>query len=290
MGYHVNSFAEGTQVDYDNRYEYSVASQSEDEAKEPRPSVLTKREATASGGVAKKRRRMGGTPSYAKAKKRLESDTENEEEEEKDDDDDDKKRDSDYGEKKKRVKKEKPTFKVTQPIIIEGEDGKEEQIYSRKFMSNDACAPDDPQRVTSVAAVKRAKGRRLLWTQDEEDALILGLMKYGYFAWTEILKDSEFAIILRNRSGVDLKDKYRVIKKSGKYELSEIEQSNADFRARKGVGARGPTGVKLDKEVGASPSPRKGKTPAPGSPDKSTGGSPRKSPKKSPSNNNSEKK
>lgn len=47
------------------------------------------------------------------------------------------------------------------------------------------------------------------WTPEEEAALKAGIAKYGPGKWSTILKDSEFFSVLRLRSNVDLKDKWR---------------------------------------------------------------------------------
>lgn len=47
------------------------------------------------------------------------------------------------------------------------------------------------------------------WTPGEEAALKAGINKYGVGKWSTILKDPEFNTILRSRSNVDLKDKWR---------------------------------------------------------------------------------
>lgn len=43
------------------------------------------------------------------------------------------------------------------------------------------------------------------WTAEEEAALKAGVAKYGVGKWSTILKDPEFATVLRSRSNVDLK-------------------------------------------------------------------------------------
>lgn len=43
------------------------------------------------------------------------------------------------------------------------------------------------------------------WTSEEEAALKAGVAKYGVGKWSTILKDPEFAVVLRSRSNVDLK-------------------------------------------------------------------------------------
>ncbi|XBH67289.1 hypothetical protein VPH35_095692 [Triticum aestivum] len=47
------------------------------------------------------------------------------------------------------------------------------------------------------------------WTAEEEAALKAGIGKHGAGKWRTILKDPEFSNILRCRSNVDLKDKWR---------------------------------------------------------------------------------
>ncbi|CAK9148400.1 unnamed protein product [Ilex paraguariensis] len=47
------------------------------------------------------------------------------------------------------------------------------------------------------------------WTSEEEAALKAGIAKYGAGKWSTILKDPQFSTILRSRSNVDLKDKWR---------------------------------------------------------------------------------
>ncbi|XP_016480326.2 single myb histone 1 isoform X2 [Nicotiana tabacum] len=47
------------------------------------------------------------------------------------------------------------------------------------------------------------------WTSEEEASLKAGVAKYGVGKWSTILKDPEFATVLRSRSNVDLKDKWR---------------------------------------------------------------------------------
>ncbi|XP_073156800.1 single myb histone 5 [Henckelia pumila] len=47
------------------------------------------------------------------------------------------------------------------------------------------------------------------WTSEEEAALKAGIHKYGVGKWSTILKDAEFSSVLRSRSNVDLKDKWR---------------------------------------------------------------------------------
>ncbi|KAI5581240.1 hypothetical protein POPTR_007G005000v4 [Populus trichocarpa] len=49
------------------------------------------------------------------------------------------------------------------------------------------------------------------WTSEEEAALKAGVLKHGTGKWRTILMDPEFSAVLRLRSNVDLKDKWRNI-------------------------------------------------------------------------------
>ncbi|CAI8588995.1 unnamed protein product [Vicia faba] len=49
------------------------------------------------------------------------------------------------------------------------------------------------------------------WTAEEEAALKAGVVKYGAGKWRTILTDPDFSTVLRMRSNVDLKDKWRNI-------------------------------------------------------------------------------
>ncbi|CAN8251460.1 unnamed protein product [Cochlearia groenlandica] len=49
------------------------------------------------------------------------------------------------------------------------------------------------------------------WTQEEEAALKAGVLKHGTGKWRTILSDPEFSLVLKSRSNVDLKDKWRNI-------------------------------------------------------------------------------
>ncbi|KAE8707016.1 Telomere repeat-binding factor 3 [Hibiscus syriacus] len=49
------------------------------------------------------------------------------------------------------------------------------------------------------------------WTAEEEEALKAGVLKHGTGKWRNILSDPEFSSVLRSRSNVDLKDKWRNI-------------------------------------------------------------------------------
>ena len=59
-----------------------------------------------------------------------------------------------------------------------------------------------------------AKLIRMPWSKVEEESLRSGVDKYGESAWTKILEDTAFCHELRHRSNVDLKDKYRNMKRA----------------------------------------------------------------------------
>lgn len=52
---------------------------------------------------------------------------------------------------------------------------------------------------------------KLKWTPEEETALKAGVLKHGTGKWRTILSDPVYSTILKSRSNVDLKDKWRNI-------------------------------------------------------------------------------
>ncbi|XP_056857028.1 telomere repeat-binding factor 3 isoform X2 [Raphanus sativus] len=77
------------------------------------------------------------------------------------------------------------------------------------------------------------------WTAQEETALKAGVLKHGTGKWRTILSDPEFTSILKSRSNVDLKDKWRNIsvtamygsRKKAKLALKKITSSHDDDSA-----------------------------------------------------------
>jgi Myb-like DNA-binding domain len=55
--------------------------------------------------------------------------------------------------------------------------------------------------------------KRHPWNEEETAALLSGLQNYGLGKWAQIKQ--EYGYILRNRHSVQLKDKYRNMKKNG---------------------------------------------------------------------------
>ncbi|GKD81135.1 telomere repeat-binding factor 4-like protein, partial [Tanacetum coccineum] len=75
------------------------------------------------------------------------------------------------------------------------------------------------------------------WTLDEEAALIAGVRKYGMGNWRDILSDQKISQCLKDRSNVDLKDKWRNLSANVGY--LGVLPPDAE-RVPKLVAARGP--------------------------------------------------
>lgn len=72
--------------------------------------------------------------------------------------------------------------------------------------SDESPAPAE-KKVTSKETVKRDVKARKKWTEEETNNLLLGVSKHGIGRWSDILEDPSFSF--NNRSGVDLKDRFR---------------------------------------------------------------------------------
>jgi hypothetical protein len=72
--------------------------------------------------------------------------------------------------------------------------------------SDESPAPAE-NKVTSMETLKRDVKARKKWTEEETNNLLLGVSKHGIGRWTDILEDPSFSF--NNRSGVDLKDRFR---------------------------------------------------------------------------------
>ncbi|PIN13842.1 hypothetical protein CDL12_13537 [Handroanthus impetiginosus] len=74
------------------------------------------------------------------------------------------------------------------------------------------------------------------WTSEEEAALKAGINKYGIGKWSTILKDPEFSTVLRARSNVDLKDKWRnlncMASGSGSRHRARVSSKNNQLTAK----------------------------------------------------------
>mmetsp|Transcript_16749 Transcript_16749/g.25148 ORF Transcript_16749/g.25148 Transcript_16749/m.25148 type:complete len:552 (-) Transcript_16749:122-1777(-) len=69
--------------------------------------------------------------------------------------------------------------------------------------------------VASPGTRKRYPEVRLRWSADEEEAFMEGIRKHGVGSWAEILQDPELSFRFCGRTNVNLKDKYRNLKKIG---------------------------------------------------------------------------
>jgi hypothetical protein len=73
-----------------------------------------------------------------------------------------------------------------------------------------------PPKASSTRNDKKAR-KRVAWTAFEENAVARGFAKYGMLKnpWSQILADPELSETLQLRSNVDIKDKWRNMKKAG---------------------------------------------------------------------------
>lgn len=85
-----------------------------------------------------------------------------------------------------------------------------------------------------------------VWTVEEEEALRAGVKRYGVGAWELIRRDNDFNVV-RQRTGVQLKDKWRNMIKFRK--LSETELRNVSARASGPSNRRTVTGRRLLENV-----------------------------------------
>eukprot|EP00892_Ulva_mutabilis_P000706 jgi/Ulvmu1/10636/UM066_0015.1 len=78
-----------------------------------------------------------------------------------------------------------------------------------------------------------------VWRKDEERALRKGVTKHGTGAWEMIRTDAEFADTLKNRTGVQLKDKWRNLVKFNHLSPEEMKAScGGSARTRSGLRQR----------------------------------------------------
>ncbi|KAK8973864.1 hypothetical protein V6N11_013021 [Hibiscus sabdariffa] len=91
---------------------------------------------------------------------------------------------------------------------------KRRQFLSRNnFVTNIRYSARDlffPSRVSPIRNLLMGAPKQK-WTAEEEAALKAGVLKHGTGKWRNILSDPEFSSVLRSRSNVDLKDKWRNI-------------------------------------------------------------------------------
>lgn len=76
------------------------------------------------------------------------------------------------------------------------------------------------EKPAAATAVFAGPKQRVAWNIEEEQALIRGVTRYGEGKWKEILSDPELGPVFRERSNVQLKDKFRNMVSAG-YNFSE---------------------------------------------------------------------
>ncbi|EPS63328.1 hypothetical protein M569_11457, partial [Genlisea aurea] len=91
------------------------------------------------------------------------------------------------------------------------------------------------------------------WTSEEEAALKAGIQKYGAGKWSTILKDPEFNVILRSRSNVDLKDKWRnlncMASGLGSRHRSSVSMRSSSSAPKNDEDAAAVNGMEIDREI-----------------------------------------
>lgn len=70
---------------------------------------------------------------------------------------------------------------------------------------------DAASRASELAALTPKRNAGRLWAPHEAEALRKGVEKYGMGKWQMILRDDVFGPVLKDRSNVDLKDKWRCL-------------------------------------------------------------------------------
>ncbi|CAM8907968.1 unnamed protein product [Rhodiola kirilowii] len=68
--------------------------------------------------------------------------------------------------------------------------------------------------------------QKLKWTAEEEEALLAGIDKHGTGKWKNILRNTEFSSALKNRSNIDLKNKWRNMSVSASGERPRSSKSS----------------------------------------------------------------
>ena len=82
------------------------------------------------------------------------------------------------------------------------------------FSVEDISADNSAAAAADGSAIARPN-QRWPWTDEEECAIIGGVSRYCQGMWTFILSSAQFGPVLRGRTNVNLKDKYRNMCKSG---------------------------------------------------------------------------
>ncbi|ORZ36184.1 hypothetical protein BCR44DRAFT_1499055 [Catenaria anguillulae PL171] len=116
-----------------------------------------------------------------------------------------------------------------------------EQHHSSRSHEPGTGMSSSPASPAAVVPVRHQTRRRTFWTKDEEQALVVGVKKYGPSAWTAILADPELSFH-PNRVPIDLKDKWRVLTSARQRRRAPTsDQLPATFRPRKRSREPSPT-------------------------------------------------
>ncbi len=81
--------------------------------------------------------------------------------------------------------------------------------------------------IPSRAVLAKPDGKRMRWTEAEDEALINGMIKYKDTAWAKICDDPDFSDTLKYRSNRDLKDRYVNLRTLDVYDFSAFDKLRA---------------------------------------------------------------
>mgnify|MGYP002403720675 CR=1 FL=1 len=119
---------------------------------------------------------------------------------------------------KSSLLEKKPSATEVEWSETEGSDSDEIEDSDEELKLNRAKSPKQfsPLRRASTVGRKRmsspSRFRRKRWSEEEEQMLINGVKEYGEGKWAEILEHYGFSAM---RTNIDLKDKWRNLKKRG---------------------------------------------------------------------------
>ncbi|KAG7600567.1 Linker histone H1/H5 domain H15 [Arabidopsis suecica] len=82
--------------------------------------------------------------------------------------------------------------------------------------------------------------RKNKWTVEEEEALLAGIAKHGSGKWSNIVDDPEFAAKLLDRTNINLKDKWRNMKKSRTHTLESTSIFTSPSKTSRAVVSNEP--------------------------------------------------
>ena len=124
-------------------------------------------------------------------------------------------------------------YKITdgfEKILVEdGYKSDNETTFARCYGDRDGLKIKEipfnyPERYHNIPAVPKRKGvKRMRFTEEEDEAIIAGLSHYMTTDWNSILHDDRFCEILKYRTTVNLKDRYRQLRKMN-YDFTEFDE------------------------------------------------------------------